>query len=312
MENKQSFILKINFIAIVLVILSMIFMIIMPTSYKSVFAETGTSWNYPSDWTKIGGDQDFVAVRASTVHISDYYNGNIYYREGSYEDASYTIEYIQQSGDPTMYVRRTFLKGYFENSWYIAVLVDLEMDPSDYASGDGTTIRSANATISSYIYKANKVGSWIVTYWPTTQLGGRYAAGAPVAVMDSSTQSISIDAGFQGKEISGSFSIGYSKDTPRLRIEATNLKTDNEANGFESKYLYYKPYENNVAYTESKSVLKYVAIYRCDSEIEYYDIKVETQGEFFCDRLGYNLIVRANRQQDFYMKPSTGFYKTYA
>lgn len=311
MENKQSFILTINFIAIVVVILSMIFMIIMPTTYKSVSAETGTSWNYPSDWTKIGGDQDFVAVRASGVYTSEYYDNDINYRQGGSEHSYITIEDIQKGGDPTMYVRRTFLKGYFENSWYIAVLVDLEMDPANNDQ-TSTTIRSANAIISSYIYKANKVGSWIVTYWPTTQLGGRYAYGEPVAAMDSSTQSISIEAGFQGKEICGSFSIGYSKDTPRLKIEATNLKTDNIANGFQTKYHYYKPYENNVAYTESKSNLKYVAIYRCDSAIEYYDIKVETQAEFFCDRIGGNVIARASKSQDFFMKPSTGFYKTYA
>ena len=311
MENRHSLFFKLSNILIVLVIISTTLLFILPL-YTIVTAETATSWNYPSDWTKIGGDQDFVAIRASGVYESEYVGSDTNYRESGAEHTSVTIEKVQQSGDPTIYVRRTFLKGFFENNWYIAVLVDLEMDPGNNYQTN-CKIRSANALIQTHIYKATKLGSLIVTYWPTTILGGRYAAGAPLAAMDSTTQSIGVDAGFQGKTISGSFTIAYSNTTPRLSIRGANLKTNDIANGFQSRYLYYKPYENNVAYTESKSVLKYVAIYRCDSAVEYYDIKVETRGEFFYDSPGLleNAIVRANASKDFFMKPSTGFYKVY-
>ena len=58
--------------------------------------------------------------------------------------------------------------------------------------------------------------------------------------------------------------------------------------------------------------MKYGAIYLCDPNVEYYDIKVSITGEFFYDGTGLaNAIVGAESVSDFYIKPSTGFFKTY-
>ena len=139
-ENKH---INTRLLNLVLVLLIISLLMILQMLNISVTAESATSWNYPSDWTKLGGDQDFEAIKVSSVHKSEYVYNDSNYRKAGAEHDKVTMDKINQSGDPTIYVRRTFLKGYFENSWYIAVLVDLEMDPGNNY-GTNCKIRSAN------------------------------------------------------------------------------------------------------------------------------------------------------------------------
>lgn len=311
MEAKRSKVNKVLLLAVGVVLLLAIVGVIFLTSQVTV-AESydAVNWSYPSEWEKIGGDQKFVLVQASNVLKSEYYEGDSDFRKGGDVHGSIDIDEIHEYATPTIYIRRTFLKGYFEGSYYIAVLIDLEMDPANKYTGH--MIRSANAQINTYIYKAKKVGSLLVTYWPTTEVGGYYVQGAPEAASDTVTQSVGISLGFQGSDITGGFSVARTSTRSRLEIRGKNMVTDDEANGYEVRYKYYQPYEDDVAYTESKSSLQYVTIYRCDPAVDMYDINVSISGEFFYDGSALrNAIVRGIKVENFYIKPSTGYFHTY-
>ena len=311
MEAKRSKVNKVLLLAVGVVLLLAIVGVIFLTSQVTV-AESydAVNWNYPSEWEKIGGDKEFVLVQASNVLKSEYYGGDSNFRKGGDVHGSIDIDEIHEYANPTIYIQRTFLKGYFEGSYYIAVLIDLEMDPANKYTGH--MIRSANAQIDTYIYKAKKVGSLLVTYWPTTEIGGSYVKGAPEAASDTVTQNIGISLGFQGSTITGGFTVGRTTTRSRLDICGKNLQTDQKANGYQVVYKYYRPYDDGVAYTESKSSLQYVTIYRCDPAVDMYDINVNISGEFFYDGAALrNAIVRGIKVENFYIKPSTGYFHTY-
>lgn len=316
MENKKTVFMKINLLFIVLIIATMLLWIILPANQIALAEEsTSENWNYPSTWTKIGGDQDYKTIMANAVYSYETApeNSNAYQSTGNVH-SSIDIEDIQAAGEPNIMLRRTFLKGYFENSWYIAILVDVIMDPSNnYESS--TRIRSANIQIDTQLFKANKVGSTLVTYWPTETFGGYIAEGAPINIPDTISESVSVSVGAsvgQNNSITSSFTVSYQNSIPRLMLYSDILTADGKSNGYHTKFLYYKPNEANVPYTESSSMVKYCAIYRCDENIDYYDLRVIAEGQFYYkSSSGSTAIARSYRYEDFFIKPSTNFFKTY-
>lgn len=82
--------------------------------------------------------------------------------------------------------------------------------------------------------------------------------------------------------------------------------------GYNTSFLYYRPQDDGVTYTDSSSDLKYCAIYQCDEEIDVYDLRVIIDGQFYYRASnGNTAIARSYRYEDFFIKPSTNFFKTY-
>lgn len=277
--------------------------------------ELNSSWNYPSSWTKIGGDQALVKVNATSVLKSQAFGNESQYRQGGDTHGSLTIEDINKKGYPAINIMRTFLKGYFEGNYYIAVLIDLHMSPGNNASTPDW-IRSAKATIETHIYKGKKVGNFWVTYWPTTEQAGELVSYGPKAKMSSVNNTYSVEMGLQDTtDITATFSAGKTEKVDRLQIQHDPLPKDagsRSSHGTEATYLYYRPFDDGDVYLNSSSQLKYGAIYLCDPSVEYYDISVSITGEFFYDGTGLNnAIVKAVSGNNFFIQPSTGFFKAY-
>ena len=315
MEAKRSKVNKVLLLAVGIILLVAVLGAIL-LSYNVTKAEDrDSSWNYPSSWTKLGGDQSLVKINATSVFTSQTVGTNSAYREGGGTHGSLTIDDINKKGYPAINIMRTFLKGYFEGNYYIAVLIDLHMSPGNNATTPDW-IRSAKATIETHIYKGKKVGNWLVTYWPTTEQAGDLVNYGPRAEMTTVDSSYAIEIGVQNtKDITATFSAGISQSVRRLQIQHDPLPKDNtsrDLHGTGATYWYYRPFDDDDAYLNSSSQLKYGAIYLCDPNVEYYDIKVSITGEFFYDGTGLaNAIVGAESVSDFYIKPSTGFFKTY-
>lgn len=287
-------------------------------------ATSGSNWSYPSDWERLGGDTSYVTdtVTYTIRHKIDFYNSN--YFQGGSENTAITLDNISVDGTPRLCIKRNFLKGEFAGKWFIAVLIDIEMDPGnkDYV---GNNIRSARAHIESTINKANKVGSWIITYWPTTTPAGTLTASSPYSAFYNTTTTVTV-SGEAGLEvgtggINASFSVSGSStstsESGALEIFAANIYSDadnevpNALHGTKIDYAYYKP-DVGSSYKESKSTLKYLAIYECNSNTEYYDINTDIIGEFYYKTSGgTEVIIRGQKTQDYFMKPSTNFFKTY-
>ena len=315
MEKKQSFIFTFNLMIIIAIIILIILMI-MPTNNFAFAQGISSNWNYPSSWSKLGGDQDFQVIKANRVYAYERTpeNSNCFQSNGI-DHSTITMDDVRKAGEPAMFIKRTILKGYFEGSWYVAILIDLKMDPSNNYSSS-TRIRSANATIETQLCQAKKVGQTIVTYWPVFEVGGYLQEAKPESSADIVNESVNFNIGGslgQNNSITGSFSIGYINNIPRLLIYSGHKVKNNKLYGHNSKYLYYRPDENNISYTESSSTLKYAAIYRCEQNVEFYDLRVLINSQFYYRNISSNAIgiVRAERVQDFFIKPSTNFYKTY-
>lgn len=312
----------ITFIALITLIGLLLLFVTEPV-YAS--EEIGSNWSYPSDWERLGGDTSYEtdSVAYTIREKSNFYNNN--YFQGGDESESVNLEDIAIDGTPRLCIKRNFLKGKFDEKWFIAVLIDIEMDPGnvDYV---GNNIRSARAYIETTINKANKVGSLVTTYWPTKIPAGTLTASSPYSAYYNTTTTVTVsgeagvEAGTGG--ISASFVVSGSSSTSSengaLEIFATNIYCEevdqphyNEIYGTKIDYVYYKP-NTGSSYKESKSALKYLAIYECDSEVEYYDINTDIIGEFYYKTSGgTEVIIRGQRIQDYYIKPSADFFLTY-
>lgn len=311
--------------AIIIALIVMIgLLLIFVTEPVYASATSGSNWSYPSDWERLGGDTSYVTdtVEYTIRNKINFYNSNYY--QGGTENTSITLDDISVDGTPRLCIKRNFLRGQFSGKWFIAVLIDIEMDPGnkDYV---GNNIRSARAYIESTINKANKLGSWIVTYWPTTTPAGTLTASSPYSAFYNTTTTVTV-SGEAGLEIgdggiSASFGVSGSatstSENGALEIFASNIFSapdnvvPNALHGTKIDYVYYRP-DKGSSYKESKSTLKYLAIYECDSDFEYYDINTDIIGEFYYETSGgAEVIIRGQKAQDYFMKPSTGLFKTY-
>lgn len=321
-KNMSSTIRKTSILIALITLIGLLLLFATEPVYAS--ATSGSDWSYPSDWERLGGDTSYQTESvAYTVRNKTYFYNTDYFQGGT-ENTSVTIEDISVDGTPRLCIKRNFLKGEFAGKWFIAVLIDIEMDPgnADYV---GNNIRSARAHIESTINKANKVGSWIITYWPTTTPAGTLTASSPYSAFYNTTTTVTV-SGEAGLEvgtggISASFGVSGSPSSTTengaLEIFAANIysASDNEVpnalHGTKIDYAYYKPNKGS-SYKESKSALKYLAIYECDSDTEYYNINTDIIGEFYYKTSGgTEVIIRGQKTQDYFMKPSTNFFKTY-
>lgn len=312
MENQKKGSSKVVLCATALMLIVALIGIFILINQTAFAEEMDSNWNYPDDWTKIGGDESLVMKDAETVLKNVKFEDD--YIKGGAEHGTLTIEDIREKGNPAIHVMRTFLTGYFEGNYYIAVLVDLHMNPGGKPESQDW-IRAANATIETHIYQAKKVGNFLVTYWPTDDPAGELIDYGPTAAMDTVTQTYSISMGIQSdKKISAMFSAGNSTAKDRLSVRSYAVPTGiglDYTYGTRTDYLYFKPNQNEISFLNSTSVLKYGAIYLCDPDVEYYDINVAIRGEFFYDGILSNAIVRAEKNENFYMKPKTGFFIHY-
>lgn len=310
MEAKRSKVNKVLLLAVGIILLVAVLGAILLSHNVTKAEELDSNWNYPSSWTKIGGDQSLVKVNATTVLKSQNYESSSYRQGGDTHD-TLTIDDINKKGYPAINIMRTFLKGYFEGNYYIAVLIDLHMSPGNNSSTPDW-IRSANAMIETHIYKGKKVGNWLVSYWPTTEQAGSLVSCGPRADITAETENYVMQVGSSTTgNITASFSAGESNEVKRLQIRANPLplNTSDKLYGFEARYLYYKPFDDGDSYLNSSSLLRYCTIYLCDPSVEYYNINVIVKGEFFYDGTGLsNAIVRASDIHNYYIKPSNGFF----
>ena len=120
MEAKRSKVNKVLLLAVGIILLVAVLGAILLSYNVTKAEELDSNWNYPSSWTKIGGDQSLVKVNATTVLKSQNYESSSYRQGGDTHDML-TIGDINKKGYPAINIMRTFLKGYFEGNYYIGL-----------------------------------------------------------------------------------------------------------------------------------------------------------------------------------------------
>lgn len=238
-----------------IITLILLTLLLLPQSFKNVFAATFDNWTYPSSWTELYNEPKYI--------------GNFYAEESDRWD--------DISGDAHPFFEYTYrvLKGVNTsyNYTYIAVLLIVKVSPNNV--GSNKCCKSDLFTITSLCTSADLVD------------------GGPETMSGVTTITTNLNIGLTGSEaLTASASFGVSKTSNKYDLETVAYRMPissgaNNTRKFRVEYDYYDPYRNNVAYLYGTTTLTYGVIYNFE-QLDYAEIDFACKQDYVYDSFWWN------------------------